>query len=258
LDIGCAQGYFTKKAAEEGLLTLGIDNNEAGLSYAQKKWGFKSNLGFAHWDITPENVQQIPSADTILFLTVYHHFVKSFGVKNAKYLLNILGEKTNILVCEMPGDRLAGLSFKYTCTNIKTDETVTFTDYQKKGDLRAKNTGRIRPRFDKYLSPGTYEVNITAPGFKSPKPFNVTILNSGRLGHDRHRVSLEENKLKVIPGKEDDPNDINDIDNWYRTQLEESLGESINIIDKHVTSHKGENTKRRDVIYIVDVSTIGQ
>jgi len=42
LDIGCAQGYFTKKAAEEGLLTLGIDNNEAGLSYAQKNGG--SNL----------------------------------------------------------------------------------------------------------------------------------------------------------------------------------------------------------------------
>lgn len=105
LDIGCAEGYYTTKAAEAGAFAIGIDIRAERLENARQKNGYADRVGFLKWGTNPENIDKIPKMDVILLLTVQHHWEEAFGIDAAEQMFQHVMDKSNILIYEPPGDR---------------------------------------------------------------------------------------------------------------------------------------------------------
>lgn len=105
LDIGCAEGYFTKQAAAEGMFALGIDTNTERLRRATDATDFPQGSGFMHYRLDPENINDLPEFDVIFCLTVKHHWERQYGLEKAEDMFETLLEVCNQLVYEPPGDR---------------------------------------------------------------------------------------------------------------------------------------------------------
>ena len=105
LDIGCADGFFTRKAAEHGLKTTGIDVEKKRVESAREKLSDTPDAKVELRHITPDNVDELPDSDVTLLLTVHHHWDKHFGRENALEMLKTIASKTDLLVYEPPGDQ---------------------------------------------------------------------------------------------------------------------------------------------------------
>ncbi|WP_252699105.1 methyltransferase [Natronosalvus vescus] len=106
LDIGCADGYLTSKFHEKGLFCIGVDQAEQMLAIARSGRQYKDGLGFIRKEITPDSLSKLPDFDVILLLTVYHHWVNSYGLKTAEDMLVELTEKGNKLFFQPPGKEI--------------------------------------------------------------------------------------------------------------------------------------------------------
>lgn len=103
LDVGCAEGFFVQAAAQLGIQALGIETNKRRYDRCVKRFGDHENAEFEHLTVTPDNVNDVPTVDVTLCLTVHHHWAGSFGAGPATQMLKSLAEKTDLLCYEPPG-----------------------------------------------------------------------------------------------------------------------------------------------------------
>ncbi len=103
VDIGCAEGFFTRKLSSKGLFTIGIDQR-ASLEKARSKTESTKNIEFRQMTIDPNNVASIPRSDVTLFLTIIHWWHKSYGSEAAEEMLRTISKKTDTLIFEPPGE----------------------------------------------------------------------------------------------------------------------------------------------------------
>lgn len=97
LDIGCSVGFFVFKAVEQGMIAWGIDGDlESHLIslYARKKSGLL-NAQFQLGLITPDNVESLPTFNTIIFLSVFHHWCRAHGLETSRNALETLISRSN-------------------------------------------------------------------------------------------------------------------------------------------------------------------
>lgn len=190
LDIGCASGYFSKKIAQEGLLTLGIDDLSHSSLRLENAWsnqGVKQNLGFANWSVGPNNVTELPSFDVILAMTVYHHFVKAFGKKKADYVVKKLGGKSKLLVLEMPGWIWTGRSLTLQAVPYNEEKQIKLKNHEGLSSYGVQ----IRPKLHKYLKPGMYDVKVSADDYKDSQPLCVEV-NAEQPIDKRPRIKFKD------------------------------------------------------------------
>lgn len=105
LDIGCAQGFFTGKAAKKGCLSLGIDRDSERLRDAIERSGFGRNEGYMHMELTPNTIHKLPNTNATLLLAVHHHWENNFGLNDAEKMFQIVMDRSDLVVYEPPGDR---------------------------------------------------------------------------------------------------------------------------------------------------------
>lgn len=81
LDIGCNEGHFTRKAAENGWCAWGIDDLAHPVEFAteQARAQGLSNALFAQGQLTPEVARRLPSFDVILMVSTFHEIFQVFG-----------------------------------------------------------------------------------------------------------------------------------------------------------------------------------
>jgi hypothetical protein len=96
LDIGASEGYFALQLAEARIPTMAVER--APSTYrtallAVKRSGTR-DVGVLALEITPENVVMLPSADCVLCLSVWHHFVRAQGLHEATAMLAAIWERT--------------------------------------------------------------------------------------------------------------------------------------------------------------------
>lgn len=103
VDIGCAEGEFSARAADLGLDVIGFDRNVIRIHKARSEYGNYENLRFERSDLDPESIDDIPEADVILFLTVHHHWVEAYGWDKAEEMFRTVFTKGDIIVYEPPG-----------------------------------------------------------------------------------------------------------------------------------------------------------
>jgi len=97
LDIGSNLGFFVLSLSEMGFYSIGIDMQHGFRvisEYAQKKAGI-GNAAFSTMELTPDNISSLPTVDIILFLSVWHHWTKSFGHDQAREMFKAIWGKTN-------------------------------------------------------------------------------------------------------------------------------------------------------------------
>jgi SAM-dependent methyltransferase len=112
LDVGCNVGFFCFAMAEMGLSVTGVDGAQKELRIAGvvRRKLRATNVGLLSLQIDPANVTLLPPADAVLLLSVWHHWVKSFGLEAATAMLRSVWERCGKVLffetgeTEMPAD----------------------------------------------------------------------------------------------------------------------------------------------------------
>jgi SAM-dependent methyltransferase len=89
LDIGSCYGFFSLNLAEEGYSVIGIDLNPRHTRIANFATPEKlaDICSFVRFHLAPDNISITPKTDVTLLLSVWHHWVQSFGFENATEML---------------------------------------------------------------------------------------------------------------------------------------------------------------------------
>lgn len=103
LDIGCAQGYFTYRAAKCGLKSTGIDTKEERLITARRRYGDADNISFVRKNLNPDNINELPNSDVTLLLSVHHHWSWLIGFEEAIDMFETVAKKSGKLFYEPSG-----------------------------------------------------------------------------------------------------------------------------------------------------------
>lgn len=82
LDIGCAEGFFARRAAlEHGLFSLGCEYNwrPLGVGAALAELKDEQGYGFVRIFLTSATLKKLPKFDIVVCFSVLHHVVKEGG-----------------------------------------------------------------------------------------------------------------------------------------------------------------------------------
>ena len=98
--------FFSIQLALEGHTVIAVDfqkNLQLIFEYAARRAGV-NNVGYMTGAITPENISNYPKTDYVLLLSVWHHWVKVFGLNSAHDMLVTLVENTDRKIYFESGD----------------------------------------------------------------------------------------------------------------------------------------------------------
>lgn len=152
LDIGCNNGFFLFNLLDKDSIGLGIDSdrNSIIISNSTSFLKNKKNISFLNINIHSKNIKNIPSYDTILFMSVFHHLVYNLGKEESLKILKLICQKTNENLIFDTGQINEG---NYKWTNANSFIGNDFEEYFKKFFLSHG--------FKKFLSLGDFQTNIS-------------------------------------------------------------------------------------------------
>jgi len=96
VDVGACEGYFSIKLGEAGVSTIALEGDPTihrTALYAVRRSGL-DNVGVLALNLTPQNVAAVPPADATLCLSIWHHFVRGYGLHAATEMLETIWERT--------------------------------------------------------------------------------------------------------------------------------------------------------------------
>lgn len=104
LDIGCAEGWFVRRAAADlNLFAIGIEATDVGIVGELARLHDRvPRAAVARAFVTPEAIRGLPQFDAVLCLSVLHHMIRGFGLGVAERFLQVLATRVSkILVFEI-------------------------------------------------------------------------------------------------------------------------------------------------------------
>lgn len=102
LDIGCNIGFFSFSSAALGHFATGIESDHFNITScnAIKSATESKNCFFSKHLIDPDFVKTMPAYDTVINLSVFHHWVKAYGAEAAQNMMRDLSKKCSCLIFE--------------------------------------------------------------------------------------------------------------------------------------------------------------
>jgi SAM-dependent methyltransferase len=94
LDLGCNVGVLTRRAADAGLLALGVDVDASLIQKAKSRHRRIPNLSFMCLELNPENIKDLPGFDVTLCLSVHHYWARHYGLEKSWEMMSTLVAKT--------------------------------------------------------------------------------------------------------------------------------------------------------------------
>ena len=97
MDIGCAEGFYTIQATKEcGCFSIGVDADIRRLSIAQNQLigGKIKPAGFLLGVVDEALLEKTPAFDVIIFMSVMHHMMYTYGVEYSRMILQKIRLKT--------------------------------------------------------------------------------------------------------------------------------------------------------------------
>ena len=97
VDIGAGTGFFTRGLAEKGIPSIAIEPEPIAYRttlLAIKRARLESRAGVLVLALSPENIALLPEVDVVIFLSLWHHFVRSHGLEAATELLESIWART--------------------------------------------------------------------------------------------------------------------------------------------------------------------
>ena len=113
VDVGACEGYFSLMLGTEGIPTIAVENmpsNYRTALLAARKTDNR-NVGVLALEVTPENVFTLPDADCVLCLSIWHHFVRTYGVSQATQMLEAIWLHTRKVLLFDTGEAEMTLDF---------------------------------------------------------------------------------------------------------------------------------------------------
>jgi len=129
VDIGANTGFFTIGLARMGFATLAIEPMPSAYRtalYAIRRANLTEQAGVAVMTVTPDNLGLLPTADVVLFLSLWHHFVMVHGVDEATAMLEAIWSKTERLLFFESGE--AEMPSSYGLPPFEPDATTWLAD----------------------------------------------------------------------------------------------------------------------------------
>lgn len=103
LDIGCNRGEMTRRAANKGLFSIGIDRTATVLNAARRRTD-SPHCHFIRQELELQHVKQLPQFDVVFLLVVYYHWTAEFGEAKAGEMLKEVADRADQLFVETPND----------------------------------------------------------------------------------------------------------------------------------------------------------
>lgn len=100
LDVGANVGFFSLNLGGLGIPTVSVDGDPVihrTAMLALRRSGVP-DVGVLYLKLTPENVRVLPAADCVVFLSVWHHVVRSHGLAQATAVLRTLWSRTGAVM----------------------------------------------------------------------------------------------------------------------------------------------------------------
>jgi hypothetical protein len=97
LEVGCAEGYFVRRAARElGLFSMGVEGDwtRVGVGTALAELGQERGYGFAFGMFSPSEIRAMPRFDIVVCFSVVHHVINRAGLDEATAFLSALASIT--------------------------------------------------------------------------------------------------------------------------------------------------------------------
>jgi SAM-dependent methyltransferase len=104
LDIGCAEGWFVRRAAADlNLFAIGIEATDVGIVGEFARLHDRvPRAAVARAFVTPDAIRGLPQFDAVLCLSVLHHVIRGFGLGVAERFLQVLATRASkVLVFEI-------------------------------------------------------------------------------------------------------------------------------------------------------------
>jgi hypothetical protein len=128
-DIGACEGYFSIELADAGIPTIAIESkpgNYRTMLFAVRRNG-TSKVGVLALEVTPHNVATLPPADCVLCLSIWHHFVRSYGLHEATGMLATVWKQTGKVLFFDTGE--TEMTPDYELPPMTPDPRSWLTDY---------------------------------------------------------------------------------------------------------------------------------
>jgi hypothetical protein len=113
-DLGAAQGFFTLRMAERGIAAVAVENYPPAYRtalYAIHKARL-DNAAVLALGLKPDNIVLLPPTDAVLFLSLWHHFVREHGFETATEMLRRIWDKTGRVLFFDTGENEMPPSFR--------------------------------------------------------------------------------------------------------------------------------------------------
>ena len=113
LDVGCNRGFFTLSIASSGVPAIGVETDPPAYRdalYAIRRAGI-ANAGVLVMEITPTSIAMLPSADCVVFLSLWHHFVRAHGFQTATDMLAMVWQRSRKVLFFDTGEKEMPSSF---------------------------------------------------------------------------------------------------------------------------------------------------
>jgi len=105
IDIGCAEGWFLRRAAEDfNCFSIGVEVSKPTLILAEtaRLHDLVENMAIIKCKLNTDTAAYLPKCDAVLCLSVLHHVVREYGFDDAKNFLKALSTRANkVFVFEM-------------------------------------------------------------------------------------------------------------------------------------------------------------
>jgi SAM-dependent methyltransferase len=126
LDIGCNVGFFSFAMAEMGLAVVGVDAQQKELRIAAfvRRRLHARYVGLLSLLIDPATVRLLPTADCTLLLSVWHHWVKGYGMDAATAMLATVWERTGRIMMFETGETEMPADFNLSCMQPSPREWI--------------------------------------------------------------------------------------------------------------------------------------
>ncbi len=112
LDIGCAEGWFLRRAATElGCFALGVEAGERlFLGEVGRIHDGVERMSIMKARLMPEDVRKLPRCDVVMCLSVVHHVIRRHGLETAKDFVRALADRAEkAVIFEMGTSEEKGL-----------------------------------------------------------------------------------------------------------------------------------------------------
>jgi SAM-dependent methyltransferase len=97
LDVGCAEGWFLRRAANDfNCFSLGIDSRESRvmLGEAARLYAGDDRVAIMKVNLTPNDIRDLPACDVVICLSVLHWVISSNGLAFAQEFVRALATRT--------------------------------------------------------------------------------------------------------------------------------------------------------------------